>query len=226
MGMVTGAMVTTLGFGGVASAADLSFRGAFTQDDEVQLFNFSLRTDSQVTVRTYSYGGGTQSDGTVIAAGGFDPVLSLFNETGRFIAISDDDASGTVATDPSTGQGYDALIDVMLAAGDYTLALTQFDNFPSGANLEDGFKHDGEGNFTNDFTRCETDSSFCDFLGDVRTSQWAFDTSGFLPLLEADEEKPPVDEPGPQPTEVPEPTATVAMALAGMLAMAKRRRSQ
>lgn len=231
MGVVTGAMVTTLGLGGAALAADFSFRGTFAQDDDVQLFDFSVATESEVTLRTYAYGGGTQADGTVIAAGGFDPVLTLFDANGIFLASNDDDLSGTATEDPTTAQTYDSLLNRVLKAGNYTVALTQFDNFANTASLADGFSQEGAGNYTTDFLHCTTDSAFCDFTGDVRTNEWAFDALGVLPLLEADEDVPDPepkldDEPNVTPTSVPEPTATVAIALAGMLAMAKRRRSK
>ncbi|MBE9069396.1 PEP-CTERM sorting domain-containing protein [Leptolyngbya cf. ectocarpi LEGE 11479] len=244
VGMVTGAIVTTFGLGNAASAADFSLRGTFAQDDNVQLFDFSVSTTSAVTFRTYSYAGGTQADGTVITGGGFDPVLTLFDGNGYFLASNDDDDSGTVAKDPQTGQGYDSLLNLMLAAGNYTVALTQFGNFTNSANLADGFRQEGNGNFTSDFSRCTTDTPFCDFTGNLRTNQWAFDALGVRPLLEADEDVPdepvipsdpvtpsiPVipipNEPGDEATQVPEPTATVAIALAGMLAMAKRRRNK
>lgn len=253
MGVVTGAIVSTLGFGGTAAAADLSFRGTFTQDNDVHLFDFNVAKTSTVTLRTYSYGGGTQANGTFIAAGGFDPTLSLFDSTGRYINVNDDDESQTVAADPSTGLRYDSLLEVILNAGQYTLALTQHYNFAVGHNLADGFSQADNSNFTKDFARCTTQSLFCDFRGNIRTNQWAFDALGVQPLKEADEDKPPVTEPPvteppvteppvteppvteppvmppiietPEetPTSVPEPTATVAVALAGMLAMKKRR---
>lgn len=231
MGMVTGAMVTTLGFGSAASAADLSFRGTFTQDNDVHLFDFRVVTESTVTIQTYSYGGGTQADGTIIDAGGFDPTLSLFDSTGRYIAVNDDDTSATVAQDPTTGQRYDALLERVLAVGDYTLVLTQYNNFAAGANLSEGFSQENNSSFTSDFAQCTTDSLFCDFTGDIRTNEWAFDAFGVEPLMEADEdeekENPPVviEEPEDS-TSVPEPTATVAIALAGMLAMKKRYRGK
>lgn len=232
MGVITGAMVTTFGLGDAASAADFSLRGTFDQDDDVQLFDFSVNKTSAVTFRTYSYAGGTQADGTVITGGGFDPVLTLFDGNGQFLAFNDDDTSGTVAEDTQTGQGYDSLLNLILAAGNYTVALTQFGNFTNSANLADGFSQEGNGNFTSSFSRCTTNISFCDFTGNLRTNQWAFDALGVRPLLEADEDIPdePVipmpNEPGDEVAQVPEPTATVAIALAGMLAMAKRRRNK
>ncbi len=193
--VVTGAMLTTLGINSTANAADFSFRGTFAQDDDVHLFDFSVGTESMVTFKTYSYAGGTQADGTVIAAGGFDPILSLFDTHGKLIALGDDGEAGTVAEDPTTRQAYDVLLKIDLMAGNYTLALSQYDNFPNTYYLADGFRETGNGNFTGDLSRCPIGSSFCDFTGDIRTNQWAFDAFGVLPLLEADEDEPPVIDP-------------------------------
>ncbi|EKU97269.1 PEP-CTERM putative exosortase interaction domain-containing protein [Leptolyngbya sp. PCC 7375] len=218
LGVVTGAVVTTLGMTSAALAVDFSLRGTFAQDDDVQLFDFSIATESAVTLRTYSYAGGTQADGTFIDAGGFDPVLSLFDGDGNFIFLSDDDESGTVANDPTTGRAYDGFLDIMLKAGDYTLALTQYNNFSNTTNLADGFRQEGNANFTSNFARCTTDSMFCDFTGDVRTNEWALDILGVRPPSEPDE-----GEPNP-PTQVPEPATTLAFALAGVGALVHRRR--
>ncbi|MBT9316513.1 DVUA0089 family protein [Leptothoe spongobia] len=199
MGVLTGAMVTTLGISGAAFAADFSLRGTFAQDADVQLFDFSLNTESTVTLRTYSYAGGTQADGTIVDAGGFDPVLTLFDGDGNKLFFNDDDNTNTVVADPTTGKAYDSFLEGVLAVGNYTLALTQYGNFSLGSTLADGFKFTG--NFTGDtFSRCEAGSTFCDFTGNVRTNQWAFDAIGVLPLKEADEDKPkPKPEPKPEP---------------------------
>lgn len=232
LGVVTGAMVTTLGIGSAADAADFSFRGTFAQDDDVQLFDFSVLTESTVTLRTYSYAGGTQADGTVIAAGGFDPILTLFDANGDRITDNDDDPLRTITSDPVTGQVYDSLIELVLAAGNYKVALTQFDNFVNGNNLADGFNQTGNSNFTSEFSRCTTDSMFCDFTGNLRTNEWAFDALGVLPLLEPDAipllepDEIPISEPDEIPTQVPEPTTTLAFALAGLGAIVQRRRKQ
>ena len=243
LGVVAGAMVTTLGMSSAAFAVDFSLRGTFTQDDDVQLFDFTVGTESTITLRTYSYAGGIQADDTVVAAGGFDPVLSLFNGDGTLIALGDDDTSGTAREDPTTGQVFDSLLEVILAAGNYTVALTQYDNFTNTTNLADGFRQAGNGNFTSTFARCTTHRAFCDFTGDIRTNEWAFDVLGVLPLLEPDEEdelpiiEPPEDneppviepsiiEPDDEPTSVPEPTTTVALTLAGLGALVKLRRQK
>ncbi|MEM1238855.1 MAG: DVUA0089 family protein [Cyanobacteria bacterium P01_H01_bin.26] len=219
LGVVAGAMVIALD--GTALAANFSLSGSFTQDDDLQLFDFSVGTESTVTFITYSYAGGTQIDGTVIPAGGFDPVFSLFDSAGTLIFQNDDDTSGVVANDPTTGQTYDSLLEVNLAAGDYTLVLAQYGNFINGTNLADGFSQTGNGDFTGDFPACTTGDMFCDYTGDSRTNEWAFDALGIQPLSEPDAG--PVTKPT-EPTQVPEPTTALAFALAGLGAIVQRRR--
>ena len=224
-GVVTGAMVTTVGMS-AALAVDFSFRGTFAQDDDVHLFNFSVATESTVTLRTYSYAGGTQADGTVIDAGGFDPILSLFNADGDLIFLSDDDESGTAAVDSTTGQTYDSFLEIDLLAGEYTLALTQYGNFSNTTNLGDGFSQTGNSNYTSNFSRCTTESTFCDFTGDLRTNEWAFDAIGVTPISEPDGPDPDKEPPVDPPAKVPEPTTTAALALVGLGALVKCRRQK
>src|SRR5215813_13417684 len=122
----------------VAHADNFSFTGNFTQDDNVQLFNFTVGALSTVTLRTVSYAGGTNSAGTVISRGGFDPILALFNATTGALFGQNDDGTG-VPTD-ITGVAFDTLLTTSLAAGNYTVAVMQFDNFAVGPNLSNGFE--------------------------------------------------------------------------------------
>ena len=64
-------------------ADDFSFTGTFSRDDEVQLFDFALDMESTVTFKTVSYAGGTQADGTIIAAGGVRPDLVCLRQLGE-----------------------------------------------------------------------------------------------------------------------------------------------
>src|SRR4051794_16367384 len=81
------------------------FSGKFTKDNDVQFFQITLTAPSLLAI----------SSG--YAAGGFDPILSLFDSTGLLIAENDDQAPGT-NPDPE-------LVLPSLAQGSYTLALTQ-----------------------------------------------------------------------------------------------------
>lgn len=166
---------------GSVQAADFSFTGMFENDNDVQLFDFSVGAESLVTLRTYSYAGGIMADGTIIAAGGFDPILALFNaDTGAFIDDNDDGSFPDVGIDPVTGEAYDTFFQATLGVGNYTVAVSQYDNFAlgnvPGGNLSAGFTYDGPGNenFTAVFDpTCIT--LFCDVEGDSRTGNWAFD---------------------------------------------------
>jgi hypothetical protein len=101
-----------------ANAANFSFTGNLDHDDDFRTFNFTVDSTSNVTLRTWSYSGGTNSAGDVISGGGFDPLLVLFDSTGTLITTNDD-------IDGSTGM-YDSLINWDLDAGNYIVALAQF----------------------------------------------------------------------------------------------------
>jgi hypothetical protein len=172
-------VVFGLVFHGWAHATEFSFTGSFSSDDEVMLFPFMVSVPSSVTMRTLSYAGGTNSAGMVILDGGFDPILTLFDSLGAFIADNDDGFPPDVGIDPVTLEAHDSFLVLLLAPGDYTLALTQFDNFHftgPGGNLVDGFFQDGRPEFTGeDFG--PGSGMFFDVIGNQRTSSWAVDIS-------------------------------------------------
>jgi hypothetical protein len=124
-------------FAGSVNAADFSFTGNFTDDDQVQEFNFNVGSASDVTLRTWSYGGGMNAEGSAIEGNGFLPIVSLFNaDTGRLIAYTD-----------LTGNSSDSLIPVSLTGGNYIATVTQYDSFPTNYSLSEGF----DGSFNTDF---------------------------------------------------------------------------
>ena len=144
MGFVTGS----------ANAADFSFTGNFEHDDEVQEFNFTVTAPmSDVTLRTWSSGGGTNAAGAEVARGGFDPIVALFDGSGNLIGQNDDNG---LLLDPG-GSALDSLLTRDLSAGNYTATITQYDSFANGPSLADGFR-----------------GSFHTNLGD-RDSHWALD---------------------------------------------------
>ncbi len=170
----------------LAAPLNFSFAGTFDVDNDVQLFNFTLDGASTVYLVSYAYGGGTQANGAEHAQGGMDTIVTLFDSTGAFVTQNDDGLStcfgGAEAlgpgidagnTDTITGTRSDPCLSRVLAAGDYTVAVSQYDNFANAPNLTDGFQEDGQGNFTGAF-RCSNDS-FCDLSGDNRTNVWAYD---------------------------------------------------
>lgn len=154
-----------------AGAVNFSFSGNLANDDTIQLFNFSILAPVSVSLRTLSYGGGTNAAGNVIAPGGFDPIITLFDDAGNFITDNDDDGDDGVVdgalVDPVTGIALDAFLTIpnlttpTLLAGNYTVAVTQYFNF------FDPF-------LTNSFIGSGT-SGFVDFTGATRTSFFAVD---------------------------------------------------
>lgn len=154
--------VFALSVGQVSAAIiSFSFSGDFATDDDVELINFTVDGPSIVTLRTWSYAGGTNAEGATIDAGGFDPNVTLFDDgSGNFIDENDDGFG--VAADPVTGAEFDSLLSIFLDAGNYIAVVTQYANFAIGPTLADGF------------TGSNT-SGFVDADGNVRTSAWALD---------------------------------------------------
>jgi hypothetical protein len=160
---------------GAASATNLSFTGTFLQDDQLEVFLFTAPTNS-FTAETWSYAGGTNANLQPIPAGGFAPVLSLFDDTGVLVATVE--ANGTTA-DPVTGFMWDSVMTVgTLNSGEsYTLVLSEFDNLP-GATYSAGFSQSGQGNFTPAEFGCGGTAPFCDPGVDQRNGTWAVDIDG------------------------------------------------
>ncbi|MFZ2448980.1 MAG: DVUA0089 family protein [Methylovulum miyakonense] len=114
-------------------AANFSFTGNFTYDSDIQFFDFSIAADSPaVLIHTFSLNGGVNADGTPIAGGGFDPYLALFNKA---------DGAWVYSTETKNDADEAVITANPLLAGDYILALTQFDNIRAGDFLSDGFAY-------------------------------------------------------------------------------------
>ena len=111
-----------------ATAGNFSFTGNFTHDNDVQLFNFSIASTTDVFLQTYSFGGGTNSAGNAISAGGFTPFFSLFEGSGLQSQISASTNPSTCGgsnpanPDPVTGSCWDTFLD--LTSPRYRLAVT------------------------------------------------------------------------------------------------------
>jgi hypothetical protein len=113
--------------------------------------SFTISSAEDVRFVTYSYGGGTSVTGAVVAAGGFEPYLSLFDGSGNFLASANfDGITCPAGANTYNGNCYDVSLDAgVLAAGTYQIALTDWqnmsyaENYGSG-NLSDGFTGFGQ----------------------------------------------------------------------------------
>src|SRR5580698_6924106 len=128
--------------------AGVSYTGRFASDDDKREFFFSVAQPGTVTIRTWSYAGGTNQAGVPIPAGGFDPTISIFDSNGDTVAVNQDGGCGIVAMDATTQSCWDAFLAPSLPVGNYRVVLTQSVNEPSSGQLSDGFYFDGAGNFT------------------------------------------------------------------------------
>jgi hypothetical protein len=158
-----------------AVASNFSFTGNFTQDDNIQLFTFSVGATSTVTLRTWSYAGGTNAAGQLIASDGFDPILALFDSTGALIGQNDDGGCGQVSPDAETGACFDTYFSALLNTGTYSVTVMQYANFAIGPNYSNGFLRQGQGNFTGAAYCGGASSPFWDVTCDQNDGHWAFD---------------------------------------------------
>jgi hypothetical protein len=168
---------------GVASAGTISFTGTFSADDQLEIFLFTAPSAGFVA-QTWSYAGGTNGASAVIPAGGFNPVLSLFDATGGLTAssplVAENDDNLGAAVDSTTGNAFDALLSIgTLKPGDtYALILSESDNLPYGPTYGAGFSQSGQGNFTAAEFGCGGTAPFCDASPAQRSGSWAVDISG------------------------------------------------
>jgi hypothetical protein len=106
----------------------------------VQEFNFTVESRNEVTLRTLSFAGGINAEGTTIASGGFDTIVSLFNAaTGDFIEDNDE---GYQDLPIFPRLSHDSFLAITLYPGNYIATVTQFNSFPYepvNGSLSNGF---------------------------------------------------------------------------------------
>jgi len=126
--------------------------GTFDKDDDLVFVYFESDGSTPVTISTTSY-----------AAGGFDPLLTLFNAFGQYVNAPGGGA-GLLNDDADTASGnLDSLYSGTLAKGKYWVVLSESNNLysnPAKALPETpgayGFSWDGLGNYSGKAMLCET----------------------------------------------------------------------
>ena len=164
VGIVGLAVVICGGWSAAMALPAMCYQGTFAADNTVTTHNFNVTTGGFYELQTWSYAGGTDPCGNLVPRGGFDPILSLFSGAGVNLMASNDD--GWKRLDSANGLGWDSYIKIYLAPGNYTVALTEYDNFAVGPGLGNGFLEDGNANFTAGYSPpyC-TLGVFCDVSG-------------------------------------------------------------
>ena len=166
-----------------ASAGAISFTGTLASPESVFETTFTLPSSSTVTFQTWGFGGGTNAGGQIIPSGGFDSLIVLFSGpvptatmytdgSGNPLADADNllnspwsyvgncPPAGTVAIGSENDCG-DDFMQVVLAAGTYTLVLTDANNIPN-AIFDNGALSEGFTDLTAGvFQTCDPVSNAC-----------------------------------------------------------------
>jgi hypothetical protein len=144
----------------------ISYTGSLATPEDVFEQSFSLAATSDIQIVTWGFGGGLNAAGTLIPAGGFDPLVALFTGAGDIVTDSfgnpvagADTLSDFIGNCPpagmvviGTGSGNSVCGDIFLQAhnlpaGSYLLVLSDANNIPFAVDpgppastmLSDGF---------------------------------------------------------------------------------------
>jgi hypothetical protein len=158
---------------GATHAGTTALQGALSADDGLAFFSFDLLAVGDVAARSWSYNGGSNAAGQVVAPGGFAPVLSLFDGAGNLVAI-DVGSARTCAVSFC----WDASLSYLGAVpSHYTLVLSQDGNTPLGA-LADGYAMAGQPHYTAAYLGGgNPGATFVQVDGAQRTGRWALDVA-------------------------------------------------
>jgi hypothetical protein len=158
MRLLASLFALTLSLG--ASAGTAHHSGSFAQDDDTFSVGFTLLAGETVLADTSSF-----------AAGGFAPVLSLFDAGGQLLQL---DVGSSHSCSGTGSFCWDAHLAASLTAGNYRLVLTQDGNTPLGPTLADGFTMTGQPDYTGLNYLGQPGLHFINVDGSARTGDWAF----------------------------------------------------
>jgi hypothetical protein len=165
-------------------AGTISDTGTFSTPEDTVIINLTLSASGNVTLQTFGFGGGLNGAGNTIPAGGFDPFVGLFEGTGPTALFLDGTAdnlsnypsepsacppAGLITIGNVAGQCGDVQLDFTgLAAGAYTVLLTDANYVPNAVYETTGYLGDGFSDLTGgslpfqtcyDANDCNTDSA-------------------------------------------------------------------
>jgi hypothetical protein len=187
--------LTLLGACAVRADTTTSYTGSLASSSDTYslVFNVGGTTSEDVAIQTWSFGGGTNAHGQVIAAGGFDPFVGIFSGTGSAASIVTDGMGnpygtsdalsnyGSFAGCPPAGTVDlggavcgDITMSLALAPGAYTLVLSDALN-AANAVYDNGTLGEGFSDFTGGaFQTCNTNDSGATTCA-TDTANYAFD---------------------------------------------------
>jgi hypothetical protein len=176
-------------FAALCSGGAISYTGTFSTPEDDWIIPITLTSSGNVTLQTYGFGGGTNAAGNVIPAGGFDPLVGLFEGTGDTALFLDGTAdnlsnypsepsacppAGLVTIGSVPAQCGDVQLTFTgLAAGTYTVLLSDANYVPNAVYEVTGYLGDGFSDLTGGSLPFQT----CYDLSDCNTdtANWALD---------------------------------------------------
>jgi hypothetical protein len=105
---------------------------------------FTVSTPSLMNAITFGYAGGTDGNGIVVAPGGLEPYLSLFDSGGNFLASTFFGVTCPTGAGNVGGNCFDVELDPgLLSPGTYTIVLSAYMNTSLAENNSTGTLADG-----------------------------------------------------------------------------------
>ncbi|MCV2356307.1 PEP-CTERM sorting domain-containing protein [Paucibacter sp. B2R-40] len=211
---VLAAVICAASLVSVGQAATSSYQGNFSLDNDLAIFAFDLAAAGDIAVTTFSHSGGLNGAGQSILAGGFAPVLTLFDASGYSV-------QGNIGSSNACASAGSFCWDAMFslagaAAGHYTLVLSQDDNNAVSGPvtvhaMSSFYSHAGETHYTSAYLGFPDDDTlhFVRVDGAQRSGHWALDVDVAASVIQ-----------------VPEPASVLLWALGlGAFTLARRRRA-
>jgi hypothetical protein len=168
-----------------ASGGTISYTGTLASpDDSSTAITVTLASAGNLELQTWGFGGGTNAAGGVIPAGGFDPFVGVFAGVGSTAVLINGTSDVLTNYSGFTGCPPAGMVDIggatcgdvsmtfSLAAGAYTVLLTDGLYIPNAVFETNGVLADGFSDFTAGvFQTCNGSNCVSD------TANWALDIS-------------------------------------------------